>query len=94
MLAQALDGIAVELDAEAANAVASAIKQFARGRAGEYNYHVSALIEQLAFRVPTALYDEWSNSFSETEWEGNRKALDQFFQTLRRRREIQREFTP
>lgn len=94
VLVHALDGIDFELETDAANAVASAIQQFARGRAGEYNYHVSAMIEQLAFRVPTVLYDEWSNTFSGTEWEGNRKALDQFFQTLQRRREIQREFTP
>jgi Family of unknown function (DUF5691) len=92
VLIRAIDAVPVELDIETANAVASAMQRFARGRAGEYDYQVSALIEKLAFRVPTTLYDDWSRTFSGPEWEGNRKALDQFFYLLQRRRDIQREF--
>jgi hypothetical protein len=56
-----------------------------------YVYAISSILKDAALRVPPTFYDELAERWTGPEWEANRKALDEFFQILLIRRDLQRE---
>ncbi|MDB5330834.1 MAG: hypothetical protein JWP03_1985 [Phycisphaerales bacterium] len=56
-----------------------------------YAYLLPQVLQGAALRIPPEFYDELAQRWGGDKWEPYRKALDEFFQKLLLRREIQRE---
>ena len=59
---------------------------------GGYDYAVAQVLQDAACRVPPEFYDELVERWGGDRWEQNRKARDEFLQTLLLRREMRQEF--
>lgn len=86
--------VTAKLDRNAAQALLRTIEAHIESHQGSYSPYISHVLSETALRLPPSLYDELQERWSGDEWEFNRKAFDEFFQTLFIRRDIQREFNP
>jgi hypothetical protein len=91
-LLQVLQAGDFAFDRHAADALLKQIDRQREQQTTGYAYILPHILHIAALRIPPEFYDELAQRWAGEKWEPYRKALDEFFQKLLLRREIQREF--
>jgi hypothetical protein len=92
LLLQILQAGDFAFDRHSADALLRQIDRQREQQTTSYAYIFPHILQIAALRIPPEFYEELAQRWAGEKWEPYRKALDEFFQKLLLRREIQREF--
>jgi len=91
---QLLRAVEDPLDPHSTRALFGQLERHLEQKGAGHSFIVTLILQSAALRVPAGLYDELAKRSTGPTWELCRKGLDEFFQLLMIRRDLQREFIP